>query len=57
MSQYLDFIETCATARVSASTLARRLRNGEGPRKTRLGRRVLFASTDVDAWLSSLPTS
>lgn len=38
---------------LSVSTLAKLRLTGEGPRYVRLGRRVLYDPSDLDAWISA----
>lgn len=46
--------ETASAAGISRSTLYRLIKDGRGPRTTRIGDRRVVLLTDRDAWLRSL---
>ena len=46
-------LEAAKHVGLSTSTLAKLRVFGGGPRYAKLGRRVVYASTDLDAWLAT----
>jgi predicted DNA-binding transcriptional regulator AlpA len=46
------YVEIAAAARISISSLQRRIKDGTGPRVHRIGHRVLCNQADLDDWLS-----
>ncbi|MEB3367376.1 helix-turn-helix transcriptional regulator [Saccharopolyspora mangrovi] len=54
MSDYLTTEELAALTRTSRKTVLRWRHIGFGPRGFRIGNRVLYARSEVDAWLKEL---
>ena len=52
MIDLFDKAYAAGRARISTQTLDRHIANGIGPRVTRVGKRVLFAGPDIEAWLA-----
>lgn len=52
MSKYLTTQEVAETLRTSAETVRYWRHVGKGPKSFKVGRRVLYDVTDVDAWLA-----
>ena len=50
-SRYLNAAEAADYLKVSASMLAKRRLSGDGPRYSKLGKRVLYEIADLDAWI------
>ena len=50
---YLSVDETSKLLKISISTLARFRQSGDGPTYIKLGRRVLYAESDVSQWLAA----
>jgi len=48
---YLDVDQAAEYLRISASNLNKRRVAGTGPRYSKLGRRVIYLRTDLDAWI------
>jgi predicted DNA-binding transcriptional regulator AlpA len=48
---YLDVDQVAEYLRLSASNLNKRRVAGTGPRYSKLGRRVIYLRTDLDAWI------
>lgn len=51
MRRYLTTEEVAAAVRTSPATVRYWRHIGRGPRGVRVGRRVLYAEVDVEAWL------
>lgn len=51
--EFLTVKELTEVAPVSRATVYRMIKDGTGPRARRIGHRVYFARTDVDAWLDA----
>ncbi len=54
MKQYLVTDEVAEMCRTSANTMRFWRHVGRGPRSFKVGRRVLYAKDDVEAWLAEL---
>ena len=52
-SHYLDTRRAAVYLALSASTLNRMRLTGEGPRYAKAGRRVIYATADLDAWVEA----
>lgn len=52
--KYLTTIEVADLCRAPAETVRYWRSTGKGPVSFKLGRRVLYAATDVEAWLEDL---
>jgi predicted DNA-binding transcriptional regulator AlpA len=50
-SPYLTHVEAATRARMSPTTLYAHNKAGTGPRRIRVGGRVLYRPEDVDEWL------
>lgn len=58
MTIYMTTSEVSVRARVPVETLRYyRWRGDKGPKSFKLGRRVLYAAEDVEAWLESARTA
>lgn len=53
-TQLMDKAQAAAAAHICTRNLDNLITQGRGPRVTRIGKRVLFAESDVDTWLKSL---
>jgi predicted DNA-binding transcriptional regulator AlpA len=51
--EFLDVDQAAEYLKVSASNLNKRRVAGTGPRYSKLGRRVIYRRTDLDAWISA----
>ena len=49
--RYLDTRQAAAYLGIGASTLNRMRVSGEGPRYSKLGRRVVYDAADLDKWV------
>lgn len=56
-AEYLTIEEVAALFRTGPSTVRYWRQRGTGPRAVRVGRRVLYARADVDAWFARQATS
>ena len=52
MSQFMTTAEVSEVTRTPAETLRWMRHVGRGPRSFKLGRRVLYAVEDVEAWIA-----
>jgi hypothetical protein len=52
-TRYLTNDEAAALLRLSPRTLEKHRLYGRGPRFHKFGRRVFYASADLDAWIAS----
>jgi predicted DNA-binding transcriptional regulator AlpA len=50
-SELLTHQEAAVRARMSVSTLFERIRRGDGPQRIKVGGKVFYRSSAVDAWL------
>jgi excisionase family DNA binding protein len=50
---WLTSAEAAAYTRLSSSTLAKLRLSGGGPRYTKIGRKVLYARANLDAWMTA----
>jgi predicted DNA-binding transcriptional regulator AlpA len=50
----LNLEEAAIYCRIGPSLLRTQLRNGTGPRRIKIGRRVVFRCVDLDEWLETL---
>jgi predicted DNA-binding transcriptional regulator AlpA len=50
--RYLSSSEAANYLNVSQSMLAKRRLSGDGPRYSKLGKRVLYEIADLDAWIA-----
>lgn len=57
MRKYLVTAEVAEVCRTSAETVRYWRHVGKGPKSFRVGRRVLYAAEDVEAWLEALQSS
>jgi predicted DNA-binding transcriptional regulator AlpA len=53
MSKYLTTLEVADLCRTSAETVRFWRHVGKGPQSFKVGRRVLYAVEDVEAWLAA----
>jgi excisionase family DNA binding protein len=53
MDEYLTTAEVAAKVRTPAETVRYWRHIGTGPKSFKLGRRVLYAREDVEAWIAS----
>ena len=49
------FIKEALAGGISRAALYSMWHRGEGPRRTRLGRRVMILKSDAEEWLTKLP--
>jgi hypothetical protein len=54
VSPHITLPEAADYCRVSASLIRKALREGWGPNVARVGRRLIFRSDNLDAWLKQL---
>jgi predicted DNA-binding transcriptional regulator AlpA len=50
---YLTHLEAATYCRMSKSTLSVRIKEGDGPRRIRIGGRVFYLPEDLDAWIEA----
>lgn len=50
--RYLNGAEAAAYLNVSLSMLAKRRLSGDGPRYSKLGKRVVYEVADLDQWIA-----
>lgn len=50
--EFLDVDQAADYLKISASNLNKRRVAGTGPKYCKLGRRVIYRRTDLDAWIS-----
>ncbi|KRF10919.1 helix-turn-helix domain-containing protein [Nocardioides sp. Soil796] len=53
MSEYMTTQEVAATLRTSPETIRYWRHTGKGPRSFKVGRRVLYAKEDIDAFIAA----
>jgi len=52
-ARYVSAAEAARYLGVSQSMLAKRRLSGDGPRYSKLGKRVLYEVADLDAWIAN----
>jgi len=53
MATFLTQAETAELLRISGRKLERHRLDGTGPRFARIGRRVVYAQSEIDAWIEA----